>query len=239
MNANLITASKALLAAYRNLCMEANVDPCADLAKDLEDAISVASEPLKIVVTIEGGVLQGVLANSPVTLVSLDYDSEGAEAAEIAWIPQRESSADALGPIKDFESAVPGSWSAEVSPLRVAELIAVSERTGEAEPKFLVSVTYSKWSEEAVEAGEADETGMEIDGESCDLSELKAMVRKYGTNQLTSSAVDSGSYLASSNEADYETGVITDYNLFVKAEDGTALEITMLTEIFRAVGALS
>lgn len=46
-------------------------------------------EPIKICIVLEGGLVQSVLtAGVPVEYVVIDYDTDGADASELASIPQ-------------------------------------------------------------------------------------------------------------------------------------------------------
>lgn len=47
-----------------------------------------STKPAKIIVCLEGGVVTGVLCDTPVEVVSLDYDTEGALPQDTILIPQ-------------------------------------------------------------------------------------------------------------------------------------------------------
>jgi hypothetical protein len=42
----------------------------------------------RIVITLTGGVVQGVLCDSPVEIILLDYDVEGADPSAVVYVPQ-------------------------------------------------------------------------------------------------------------------------------------------------------
>jgi hypothetical protein len=50
----------------------------------------VMSEPIKIVIVMEGGLIHGVhpLGTIPIAVLVIDYDTEGADKADLEMIPQ-------------------------------------------------------------------------------------------------------------------------------------------------------
>ena len=48
------------------------------------------SEPIKIVIVMEGGLIQGVhqLGTIPIEALVIDYDTEGADRADLEMVPQ-------------------------------------------------------------------------------------------------------------------------------------------------------
>jgi hypothetical protein len=83
-----------------------------------------AGETPKIVITVEGGVVQSVMAERPVQVLSVDYDAQGTAEEELADLPQEDGTC---------APAIVGISEAEVNPRRVAELsylihLAISEQ---------------------------------------------------------------------------------------------------------------
>lgn len=92
---------------------------------DARDALSLVTHRVRVVVTVEGGFIQGIVSDAPVEVMTIDYDIEGAEEGSTIPIPQE-------GPEVDpgyTENAFASQWVAEVMPERVAQLFAV--RVGE------------------------------------------------------------------------------------------------------------
>ena len=76
------------------------------------------TEPVKIAVVLEGGMLQAVLsAGVPVQFVMIDYDAEGADGGDVALIPQGAS---------DPAPAIVHVSNADIDGPRVLELFSVA-----------------------------------------------------------------------------------------------------------------
>ena len=84
------------------------------------------SEPVKIVIVLEGGVVQDVLScGVPVQFALIDYDAEGADESEIVQIPQE-------GEGRPFEDAIAYVSSADMQrPARALELFEAVEKGDE------------------------------------------------------------------------------------------------------------
>ncbi|MNP09310.1 hypothetical protein D3C76_1014120 [compost metagenome] len=76
----------------------------------------------KIVIVLEGGLVQNIVAEEPVEVLVIDYDAEGADEDEITAVPQDNGgTADAVLSLREVE----------VNPTEVAELFALgSEQEG-------------------------------------------------------------------------------------------------------------
>lgn len=78
-----------------------------------------SGEPARIAVCLEGGIVQDVFTDNPalvgLTVVTIDYDSEGADEQEISHVKQPDGS---------LEPAVCGYWEAEQSRIDLAEVCA-------------------------------------------------------------------------------------------------------------------
>ncbi len=56
------------------------------------EAIERLQKPLRVLVAMEGGLIQGGCADVPVQLVTVDYDVEGVDQARITLVPQDDGS---------------------------------------------------------------------------------------------------------------------------------------------------
>lgn len=114
---------EAILAYKRDHAIKEAMDLLRGAAPDaytllqgaLTGSTAAAGAP-KIVITVEGGVVQSVMSNTPVEVFSVDYDTDGTADDELVAIPQDGS---------DTESAICGISSADVDPKRVDEIAAV------------------------------------------------------------------------------------------------------------------
>ena len=73
----------------------------------------------RVVVVIEGGIVQDILSTEPVEVAVIDYDTEGAEESDITQILQMEP-----GEAPEFASALASVHPYTVDPERVQELFA-------------------------------------------------------------------------------------------------------------------
>lgn len=89
---------------------------CAGALREL----STAAAETKVVLWMDGGLVQGVMAATPLELYVLDYDTEGADKEELTDIPQADGKT---------AQAYTGIWSAEVDPIRNAELVRTVEES--------------------------------------------------------------------------------------------------------------
>ena len=74
--------------------------------------------PPRIVITLTGGVVQGVLCDSPVEIILLDYDVEGADPSAVVSVPQcTEPTSES-----DHEPAYLSRLTPQPNPVRVSQL---------------------------------------------------------------------------------------------------------------------
>lgn len=77
------------------------------------------SEPARIAVCLEGGIVQDVVTDSPaligLTVVTIDYDAEGADEQEISHVRQSDGTTDV---------AVCGYWETDQARIDLAEVCA-------------------------------------------------------------------------------------------------------------------
>jgi len=71
----------------------------------------------KVVITLDGGIVQDILSDVPIDVIVIDYDVEGIEEDRLTQIPQT--------PDASMEPAYTVEQSANVMPKRVAELFRV------------------------------------------------------------------------------------------------------------------
>lgn len=94
-------------------------DDLWDAATALKALEPPAHEP-KVVVWMEGGLVQGVMASTKLELCVIDYDTEGVAEIELTAIPQSNGK---------VANAYTSMWSAEVDSARVNELVNVAEES--------------------------------------------------------------------------------------------------------------
>jgi hypothetical protein len=76
------------------------------------------NKPPRIVITLTGGVVQGVLCDSPVEILLLDYDVEGADPSTVVSVPQCTKPTEE----SDHELAFLARVNPEANPDRVQQL---------------------------------------------------------------------------------------------------------------------
>ena len=75
----------------------------------------------KIVIVVDGGVVQDVLSSEPVEVVLVDYDTDGADPADLTAVPQGDGKASEDSFVREWKFVGP-----EVCPTRVEELFGVA-----------------------------------------------------------------------------------------------------------------
>jgi len=118
----------------------------------------------------------------------------------------------------------------------VAQLVKLAEDLQDS-PPWTYSVTYSRWDEEALEAGDTDDKGFEIeDAEVEDLEELLSDVEGIANwVEWSSSPPDGHSWIISEGDQD-PSGEITNYALHIKRPDGQPLSKNEIATITKHLG---
>ena len=78
----------------------------------LKGSVAAAATTPKIVITMEGGVLQGVMSDLPVDVFTVNYDTEGEDLNDLISLPQGND---------EINNAICAVTTVEVNPDRVAE----------------------------------------------------------------------------------------------------------------------
>jgi len=90
---------------------DAEHDATVELINHLKERIAARS---RVVIVLEGGLVQDVLSNVPMEFARIDYDTDGAEESDLVDIPQT--------PAGDTAQAYAYTANADVMPERVNEL---------------------------------------------------------------------------------------------------------------------
>ena len=95
------------------------------------------------------------------------------------------------------------------------------------ETSYLVSISYSKWTNDDKEIGEPGERGIELEKEELDADELRQYIDRYGFAEASSSDPEVGKIWFSSNEPredreHFELGIDTYFELHVHEVNGHA-----------------
>ena len=78
---------------------------------------------------------------------------------------------------------------------------------------IIISTTYETWDEEALEAGETDDKGYEIEREEYDFRDLVKLFREGGYTQGDTFPSLHSWYSTADSEIDYHTGKMTDRSI--------------------------
>lgn len=95
------------------------------------------------------------------------------------------------------------------------------------ETSYLVSISYSKWTNDDKEIGEPGECGIELEKEELDADELRQYIDRYGFAEASSSDPEVGKIWFSSNapredREHFELGIDTYFELHVHKVNGHA-----------------
>ena len=118
---------------------------------------------------------------------------------------------------------------------RIARLLTAKRREG-----YLMSMTYERWSQEDIEAGDTDDRGWEYEDEHYrTLNELlkDTPVRQQSWLQWSSTSPrPQTDWVISEPEKDHRSGTETTYNLFIKRADKQPMDKRDLKIINKALG---
>lgn len=93
--------------------------------------------------------------------------------------------------------------------------------------EFSVGVTYQHWDEEAVEAGDTDEKGWELEKEMMDIDVLLQTAQEYGIAGQKSFGGSDGWWSSIDPPQDrdfFEKGIRKNYDFFVDNADGSDID---------------
>ena len=95
------------------------------------------------------------------------------------------------------------------------------------ETSYLVSISYSKWTNDDKEIGEPGERGIELEKEELDADELRQYIDRYGFAEASSSDPEVGKIWFSSNEPredreHFELGIDAYFELHIHEVNGHA-----------------
>lgn len=103
---------------------------------------------------------------------------------------------------------------------------------------YTYKMTYERWDEEAVEAGETDDKGWEEEGSEVydTLEDVISATDDHSWLEWSSSKPDGRSWIISEEDQDYGTGERTIYNLWIERTDKKPLSADEIDTISKAFG---
>lgn len=106
--------------------------------------------------------------------------------------------------------------------------------------RFVVSISFEVWTEEAREAGEPEQRGWQVENETMEPDELKAIARDLGIGAAASSAPSEGTYFVSEvpseDRAHFERGEDRYFALHVHTVDGYTPDAEDFQRIANLIG---
>jgi hypothetical protein len=99
------------------------IQELTDLYESLKWEDEVAAPPTpRVVIVVEGGLLQDIITTAPIDVVEIDYDTDGADEEEIMQIPQDLPGMSENASLESTAAAVAMVRTAEVNPARANQL---------------------------------------------------------------------------------------------------------------------